>query len=225
MWSAPKRSRRSGWTRPAHCIAKISMGSGQLVSSTRIDHLDGKLFIDYLKPLRRQNDHAQDGQAEARAGTGKRVTPLEIVEYPDEILRAQCDPVVHFDGALGRLAWDMVRTMYAAPGRGLAAPQVGVVKRLFVIDVDWKLGRPDPLVFVNPELLSASDEEEVAEEGCLSIPETPCLVARPSAIAVGWQGLDGTGYRGTFEGAVARCILHELDHLDGVLCIDRMVVT
>jgi len=151
------------------------------------------------------------------------VTPLEIVQHPDPVLRETCAPVTAFDGALGRLAWDMARTMYAAPGRGLAAPQVGVTRRLFVVDTTWKEGAPDPMVFVNPVLLSASEETWIAEEGCLSIPDTPCRVERPVAIALGWQGLDGTGYRGRFEGVAARCVLHELDHLDGVLCIDRVV--
>ena len=149
------------------------------------------------------------------------MTPLEIVVHPDPRLRDICAPVTRFDGALGRLAWDMARTMYAAPGRGLAAPQVGEGLRLFVVDTAWKEGHPEPMVFVNPVLVSASEEVRTDVEGCLSIPEVPCRVERPVAVALGWQGLDGTGYRGRFDGAPARCVLHEMDHLDGILCVDR----
>ncbi|GGL68783.1 peptide deformylase [Wenxinia marina] len=147
---------------------------------------------------------------------------LTIRTVPDPVLRELCAPVSAFDGALAALAWDMLRAMYAAPGRGLAAPQVGVASRLFVTDVAWKEGAPDPRVFANPEILSVSEEMEEAEEGCLSIPGVPCLVRRPVAVRLRWQGLDGAGAEDLFEGWAARCVLHEYDHLDGILCTDRV---
>lgn len=146
---------------------------------------------------------------------------LEIRKHPDPVLRAVCAPVEAFDGALGTLAWQMARTMYAAPGRGLAAPQVGVTRRLFVVDTDWRDGTPAPEVFCNPEIQAVSETLVDGEEGCLSIPDTPCRVRRPEAVALRWQALDGDWRVGAFQGIAARCILHELDHLDGVLCIDR----
>ncbi len=146
---------------------------------------------------------------------------MQIVTHPDPVLRARCEAVTLFDPALETLAHDMLDTMYAAPGRGLAAPQVGLPLRIFVIDTDWKDGAPDPKAFVNPEITAASDETVTADEGCLSIPDTPCRVTRPARITLRWQDLDGRGHNAEFDGVAAICIQHELDHLDGVLCIDR----
>jgi peptide deformylase len=150
------------------------------------------------------------------------VALLPIVQHPDARLRAVCAPVTHFDAALADLARDMLETMYAAPGRGLAGPQVGELSRLFVMDTDWKTGTPAPMVIVNPRLLGVSDERVMIEEGCLSIPGVPCPVERPMALRLGWQWPDGTTEEADFEGIPARVILHEMDHLDGILCIDRV---
>jgi len=152
------------------------------------------------------------------------VTLIPILRHPDPRLRAVCYPVTVFDADLSTLATDMFETMYAAPGRGLAAPQVGVLTRMFVMDTAWKEGAPVPQVFVNPRLLAVSEERVVIEEGCLSIPGVPCLVERPVSLRLAWQGLDGAVQEGEFDAMPARAIQHELDHLDGVLCIDRVAV-
>lgn len=146
------------------------------------------------------------------------ILPIRLL--PDPVLRGIADPVVDFGPGLATLAADMFETMYAAPGRGLAAPQVGLLSRFFVMDVDWKIGTPAPRAFANPVILSLSEDLSVYEEGCLSIPGTVCPVARPAALTLRWQGLDGQVQTGAFDAFAARCILHEMDHLDGVLCID-----
>jgi peptide deformylase len=150
------------------------------------------------------------------------VTLRPILQHPDPRLRALCAPVDSFDAALQRLASDMFETMYAAPGRGLAAPQIGVLLRLFVMDTDWKTGTPAPQAFVNPRILSVSDDRVLIEEGCLSIPGIPCPVERPASLRLGWHALDGQPHEADFDAMPARAILHELDHLDGILCIDRV---
>lgn len=145
----------------------------------------------------------------------------DIVMDPDPRLRAFCAPVLGVDDALHGLIADMFETMYAAPGRGLAAPQVGVLQRVFVMDATWKTRAATPLVFVNPEILSRSSETQVNEEGCLSIPGHPVQVTRPAEIEVMWLDADGTQRRGAFDGFEAACICHEMDHLDGVLILDH----
>ena len=147
------------------------------------------------------------------------VRPLVIL--PDSKLRLISEPVGAITDAVRALAADMLETMYDAPGRGLAAPQVGVGLRIFVMDVGWKEGSPDPQVFVNPEILAVSDERVTREEGCLSIPGRTSRVARPAEVDLRWQGLDGTPREGRFDGFAATCVQHEIDHLDGILCIDR----
>jgi peptide deformylase len=140
---------------------------------------------------------------------------------PDPVLRAVARPVERFDEGLRALAADMLETMYDAPGRGLAAPQVGVSLRLFVMDVAWKEGAPEPRVFVNPERIDASEEVFTREEGCLSIPGRVSRVTRPARVTLRWRELDGSVSAGAFDGFAATCVQHEMDHLDGVLCIDR----
>ncbi|SFI84697.1 peptide deformylase [Jannaschia pohangensis] len=141
-----------------------------------------------------------------------------IVEYPAPILRAICDPVTT---DVTDLARDMLDTMYNAPGRGLAAPQVGISLRLFVTDCSWKEGLPDPRVFVNPEII-AQDGQQVNEEGCLSIPNTPRRVARPAEVTLAFDAASGRRTE-TFTGFAAACVCHEMDHLDGRLILDHPV--
>ncbi len=143
-----------------------------------------------------------------------------ILTVPHPILRAVCHPVAEFGHTLQALTDKMLATMYAAPGRGLAAPQVGVARRIFVMDATWKDGDPSPMVFINPVLVQSSATVETGEEGCLSIPDTACDVTRPTEITLRWQALDGTTQEGAFDGFAARCIQHERDHLDGILCTD-----
>jgi peptide deformylase len=143
-----------------------------------------------------------------------------IVQVPDPVLRGVAASVENID-EVRDLARDMLETMYAAPGRGLAAPQVGLPLRLFVMDVGWKEGAPAPRVFVNPEVLGVSDETATREEGCLSIPGRVSRVTRPAEVALRWLDLDGAVQEDTFGGFAATCVQHEIDHLDGILCTDR----
>ncbi|WP_281823401.1 peptide deformylase [Jannaschia rubra] len=138
-----------------------------------------------------------------------------VVLHPDPVLRGVCDPVT---GDCVVLARDMLDTMYAAPGRGLAAPQVGVALRLIVMDTGWKEGLPDPRVFVNPQVV-AREGRQVNTEGCLSIPDTPRRIARPARVTVAFDAPEGRR-RETFDGFAAACLCHEIDHLDGVLILD-----
>lgn len=146
---------------------------------------------------------------------------LPIRQDPDPVLREVCAPVTVFDEALVQFAEDMLAAMYDAGGRGLAAPQVGRTVRLFVMDVAWKEGAPDPLICVNPVIVSVAAEVETREERCLSLPGRAARVARPASLRLRWQDLSGTGREGDFDGIAARVVQHEADHLDGVLCIDR----
>ncbi|PTX57322.1 peptide deformylase [Litoreibacter ponti] len=143
-----------------------------------------------------------------------------IVMYPDPGLGEMCTPVLDVAEVADLIA-DMFETMYAAPGRGLAAPQVGVLKRVFVMDAGWKTGDKTPVVMINPEILSRSTELQVNEEGCLSIPDTPRRVARPARVEVMWLDETGMQRRGAFDGFEAACICHENDHLDGILILDH----
>lgn len=144
----------------------------------------------------------------------------KIVEHPDPVLRKMCDPVDRFDDMLTALADDMLETMYDAPGRGLAAPQVGITRRMFVMDVTWKEGRRSPMIFVNPQIRAVSTMTASLEEGCLSIPGDLTWVTRPASVRMCWQDLQGTEHSEEFTGFAAACVQHELDHLNGVLCID-----
>ncbi|UWQ22878.1 peptide deformylase [Jannaschia sp. W003] len=143
---------------------------------------------------------------------------LRIRLHPDPVLREPCAPVTGDATALARA---MLDAMYAAPGRGLAGPQVGESLRLFVMDASWKEGLPDPRVFVNPAVVWVSDETDVAEEGCLSIPDTPRRVRRPVACRIAFDGAGGLRREAVLDGFAARCAQHEIDHLDGVLILDH----
>lgn len=152
------------------------------------------------------------------------MAPRPIRLVPDPVLREPCALVTAFDDDLADLARDMLDTMYAAPGRGLAAPQVGVPLRLVVMDATWKEGHPAPLILVNPEIIWSSNARETYDEACLSIPDRNVSVSRPAEVALRWQGLDGTASEGRFDGFAAVCLQHEVDHLDGILCIDRTLI-
>jgi peptide deformylase len=146
---------------------------------------------------------------------------LPIRIYPDPVLRARCRDVDSFDDALARLVSDMVETMHAAPGIGLAANQVGVDSRVAVIDLSVGERREDLLVLVNAEILTEAGEEEDIE-GCLSIPDFTEKVTRPLAIKVRANDLEGKRVEVEAEGLLARAICHELDHLAGKLFTDRL---
>ncbi|NCQ22875.1 MAG: peptide deformylase [Rhodobacteraceae bacterium CG17_big_fil_post_rev_8_21_14_2_50_63_15] len=146
-----------------------------------------------------------------------------ILIHPDPRLRKICTPVADASDALRTLSRDMLETMYDAPGVGLAAPQVGVLERLIVLDCIKAEGEaPRPMVMLNPEVMAASEETNVYEEGCLSIPEQYAEVTRPAEVEVRWLGLDGREHREGFSGLWATCVQHEIDHLDGKLFIDYL---
>ena len=146
----------------------------------------------------------------------------DILILPDPVLRQVCDPVTSVDDSIRQLADDMLETMYAAPGIGLAASQIGELKRLFVVDVAKEDQPKAPLVFINPEIVWSSPELSVYQEGCLSIPEYYEEVERPAEIKV--RFLDRTGGECEIhaDGLLATCIQHELDHLNGKLFIDYL---
>ena len=144
-----------------------------------------------------------------------------ILVHPDPRLKKLCEPVAEITPDLRQLADDMLETMYDAPGIGLAAPQVGVTRRLIVMDC-IKNGPPEPLVLVNPQVLWASEERSVYDEGCLSIPEQYAEVERPAEVQVRWTDLEGKVQERQFAGIWATCVQHEIDHLDGKLFIDYL---
>jgi len=146
---------------------------------------------------------------------------LEIRLFPDPVLRVLCPPVETFDDALRRLADDMVETMYAAPGVGLAAPQVGIETRLAVVDVSVSKEPERLRILVNPEIVEFSGSE-TDFEGCLSIPQVSEKVTRPTRLRLRAQDLHGKPFELVAEDFEARAICHELDHLDGVLFIDHL---
>lgn len=145
---------------------------------------------------------------------------LDIKLMGDPVLREECAEVEEIDDELRRLAQDMFDTMYDADGVGLAAPQVGVTKRLIVVDPREEGVTPRALV--NPRVLETSDETDRAEEGCLSIPGLREVVERKSEVVVEAEDLDGETIRLEADGLHARVLLHEIDHLDGVLFVDRV---
>ncbi|MDB5587082.1 MAG: peptide deformylase [Devosia sp.] len=145
-----------------------------------------------------------------------------ILVLPDARLRAVADPIDAVDDDIKALAKDMLDTMYDAPGIGLAAPQIGVMKRIVVMDLAKEGEKPEPMVLINPEITKFSDVVQTTEEGCLSIPELYYDVERPDAVTVKYTDLDGNEVVKDAEGKLAVCIQHELDHLDGVLYIDYL---
>ncbi len=145
-----------------------------------------------------------------------------ILVLPDPRLRAVSKAVGAVDDGVRALASEMLAEMYAAPGRGLAATQVGVTKRLFVMDATWKEGAPSPMVFVDPVILECSEERVRGLEGCLSIPGVTVEVERAARVRLRWTALDGSLAESGFDGFASVCVQHEIDHLDGRLCIDRL---
>jgi peptide deformylase len=148
---------------------------------------------------------------------------LPILLHPDPRLKRVCAPVADLSDERRRLAADMLETMYDAPGIGLAAPQVGVMERLIVLDCVKEEGaEPRPYVMYNPEVVAASDEVSTYEEGCLSIPEQFADVTRPAEVTVRWLDETGAARQEDMAGLWAVCVQHEIDHLDGKLFIDYL---
>ncbi|MEM1272671.1 MAG: peptide deformylase [Pseudomonadota bacterium] len=146
-----------------------------------------------------------------------------ILIHPDPRLKKSAEPVADLSDELRQLAGDMLDTMYAAPGIGLAAPQVGVLSRLVVVDCEKDdSSERNPIVMFNPEIVAVSDERGTYEEGCLSIPDIYAEVERPAEATVQWMDIHGAAQKQTFDGLWATCIQHEIDHLEGKLFIDYL---
>ena len=145
---------------------------------------------------------------------------LPILRWPDPRLSQRCDHVGTED--LRPLIADMFETMYAARGRGLAAPQVGVMKRLFVMDTTWKEGENTPLVMIDPVVMAAERIPVTLDEMCLSVPGVSVPVERHKAVTMQWTDETGDIHMGDFDGVEARVIQHEFDHLNGMLHFDRI---
>ncbi|MGB7240757.1 MAG: peptide deformylase [Sulfitobacter sp.] len=146
-----------------------------------------------------------------------------IILHPDPRLKKSCEPISDLTDDLRALADDMLATMYDAPGVGLAAPQVGVLQRLIVLDcVKTEGDAPRPMIMFNPKVIATSDETNVYEEGCLSIPEQFADVTRPAEVDVAWIDRNGVEQSEHFDGLWATCVQHEIDHLDGKLFIDYL---
>jgi peptide deformylase len=150
------------------------------------------------------------------------MTIRPIISLPDPRLRAVSKPVSKVDDALRTLMDDMLVTMYDAPGIGLAAIQIGVAKRIVVIDAAKKDEEPRPQFFINPEIVWSSEDVSTYEEGCLSIPDFYEEVERPSRVRVRYIGRDGNRQEIEADGVLATCLQHEIDHLNGVLFIDHI---
>ena len=144
---------------------------------------------------------------------------LEILRWPDPRLSQDCAPV---EGEVGELAQDMLDTMYDARGRGLAAPQVGRMIRMFVMDVTWKEAAPNPMGAINPRISVEYNRFVLGEEACLSIPGVSAEIARPPRATMQWTDLDGARQSEVLTGAAARVALHEMDHLNGIVIFDRL---
>jgi peptide deformylase len=156
---------------------------------------------------------------------------LPILEAPDPRLRVKSTPVETVDADLRKLIDDMFDTMYDAPGIGLAAIQIGVPKRVLVIDLQDRESEGDedsaepvrnPLVFINPEIYDPSEDQSVYNEGCLSVPDQFAEVERPAAIHARWLDENGKKHDEQIDGLLATCLQHEMDHLEGILFIDHL---
>ena len=148
--------------------------------------------------------------------------PLKIYMLGEETLRTPANRIVKVDDSIRKLAKNMLITMYSAKGIGLAAPQVGVQKRIIVIDLNFEDPHTPPNIFINPEIISSSASLDTYEEGCLSIPGVYLNVVRPSSIKFSYRDEMGRPKKMNAEGLMARCVQHEIDHLNGVLFVDKV---
>ena len=149
---------------------------------------------------------------------------LPLVIAPDERLTTVSSPIEKIDESIKTLAADMLDTMYHEHGIGLAAVQVGVLKRLLVADVNWREGEGpgEQYVLINPEIIEDTKDEHAYKEGCLSFPDQFAEVVRPSGVRVRYLDLDGKTQEKTFDGLLATCIQHEIDHLNGIVFVDHI---
>lgn len=151
------------------------------------------------------------------------MTKRDILIHPDPRLKKRCAPVSEVSADIRKLADDMLETMYDAPGIGLAAPQIGEMRRMLVMDcVRDNEAAPQPMILINPEITWSSEELGTYEEGCLSIPDQFAEIERPAEVRVAWTDADGKAQEEQFDGLWATCVQHEIDHLDGKLFIDYL---
>ena len=150
------------------------------------------------------------------------MTKLKLYEYPHPILKKKAEKVAAVDDNLRRWLDDMLETMYADNGCGLAAPQIGVSQRIVVIDIAGEGEEPAPMYMVNPEIVWASEEKEICEEGCLSVPGQRAEVERPASVRIKYLDYNGEPQEILAEDFLAVAAQHEIDHLDGILYIDRI---
>lgn len=148
------------------------------------------------------------------------MTILKVLHYPDQRLKSVAKPVLNFDKKLSRLADDMLETMYSEKGIGLAAVQVNVLQRVVVMDLSEEKNKP--IVFINPEIIGVSKEIREYNEGCLSVPGVYEKVQRPAMVNLRYQRLDGKGVEDEADELLSVCIQHEIDHLEGVVFLDRL---
>tara|TARA_B100001057_G_scaffold412142_1_gene428091 strand:- start:935 stop:1450 length:516 start_codon:yes stop_codon:yes gene_type:complete len=149
------------------------------------------------------------------------MTQLSILLHPDPRLKKVCTQVTNIDDSIKKLCLDMIDTMYKYSGVGLAAPQVGILKRVVVMDCSEE-GEKNPIILINPEIVWSSEENTKFEEGCLSIPEIREEIQRPSVVQVKFTDINGILEESNFEGLWSTCIQHEIDHLNGKLFIDYL---
>ena len=150
------------------------------------------------------------------------MTVLEIKLLPDPILRKKASPLEKVSEEVKKILNDMAETMYSAPGIGLAGNQVGVLKRLVVMDCSTDEEDPNLIKMINPEIVNSSDEKEELEEGCLSIPDHKSIVKRPANVKVKYLNIDGIEKTLDAKGLLAACVQHEIDHLNGILFVDHI---
>ena len=146
----------------------------------------------------------------------------KILTEPDPILRKKCEPLEKVDSETKKLMDDMLETMYAAPGIGLAAVQVGILKRLVVIDISKEEEKKKPIFLINPQIIHQSEKTSVYEEGCLSLPGQFAEIERPAECSIKYIDYDGKEKELKSDGLLATCIQHEVDHLNGILFIDYL---
>ena len=173
------------------------------------------------KPKRKRKNRQPEDQGVDEIPRLPKTKPLQLRYYGDPVLRKRAEPVQEITDAEMTLAWEMLMTLYATHGIGLAATQVGVLKRFLIVDIDQEDPDNEPLMLFNPEILSV-EGESVAEEGCLSIPDLRADVRRPEKIVVKAMNDYSEDIQIEADGLLARVIQHEIDHLNGTLFIDRI---
>ena len=178
------------------------------------------------------NHFSQLARISRNSGSSKKINkeavenpPLEIFKLGSETLRTQAKRISKVDSNIRDLAKDMLQSMYSAKGIGLAGPQVGISKELLVIDINFEDSAAEPLILINPEITAFGSTLNTYEEGCLSIPGVYLNVVRPSTIKLKFRDEMGRPRKMNADGLLARCIQHEVDHLKGVLFVDRVTST